>query len=211
MIKNIIFDIGNVILNFKILEVLEKFTDNSDERQFIYEHIICSPEWLGFGLIDTGYITREEAINMAMDRTNHVNDFLIEKFWNSYNNYAFVDERVLDLIKQLKENHYNVYLLSNINPYTAEFVSKSGLFDIVDGYVLSYEVHQIKPYISIYKTLLNKYKLVSSECLFVDDRKENVDTANDLGILGENVLADDFLSIIKLLDKYDIRYSLGDM
>ena len=56
MIKNIIFDIGNVILNFNINEVLQKFTSNEVEQEFILKNIINSPEWLGNALIDTGYI-----------------------------------------------------------------------------------------------------------------------------------------------------------
>lgn len=59
MIKNIIFDIGNVILNFNIKEVLQKFTSNKIEQKFILKNIINSPEWLGNALIDTGYISRE--------------------------------------------------------------------------------------------------------------------------------------------------------
>ena len=203
-IKNIIFDIGNVILNFNINEVLEKFTDNRDEREFILKNIINSPEWLGYALIDTGYITRDEAIKMVEDRTNHFNDSLVEKFWYSYNDYAYVDERVLELISFLKENGYKIYLLSNINPCTYELVEKSGLFNLVDGYVLSYKEHQVKPYIGIYKTLLDRYNLVAGESLFIDDKKDNVLSANSLGMLGENVLADDFESILTLLKKYEI-------
>ena len=156
MIKNIIFDIGNVILKFNINDVLKEFTNNVNEQNFILENIINSPEWLGNALIDTGYISRESAIEIVKDRTNHTNDELISNFWHNYNNFAKVDERVLQLIKKLKDNNYRVYLLSNINPYTFEFVSKSGLFNLVDGYVLSYKEHKVKPYKAIYNVLIEK-------------------------------------------------------
>ena len=81
IIKNIIFDIGNVILNFNIKEVLQKFTSNKIEQKFILKNIINSPEWLGNALIDTGYISREDAIEIVKDRTNHCNDKLIVDFW----------------------------------------------------------------------------------------------------------------------------------
>ena len=64
MVKNVIFDIGNVILNFDLNYILPKFTKNSDEQNFIVDNIINSPEWLGYSLIDTGYITKENAIAM---------------------------------------------------------------------------------------------------------------------------------------------------
>ena len=159
MIKNVVFDIGNVILNFDYMKVISEYTDSIEEQKFILDNIMNSPEWLGYSLIDTGFITKEEAIQIVQDRTNHINDNLVQNFWNNYNNYAFVDKRVLNLIERLKNKGYKVYLLSNMNEYTFNKVKASNLFNIVDGYVLSYLVHQVKPYISIYKTLINKYNL----------------------------------------------------
>lgn len=200
MIKNIIFDIGNVILNFDYMKVIANYTDNIKEQRFILDNIINSPEWLGYSLIDTGFITKEEAIQIVQDRTNHVNDNLIRDFWNSYNNYAFVDKKVLDLIKQLKKKDYKIYLLSNINEYTFNKVKDSNLFNIVDGYVLSYKVHQVKPYVSIYKTLINKYNLKVSECLFIDDNENNINTANMLGMSATLVKADNYEDILRVLN-----------
>lgn len=80
MIKNIIFDIGNVVLDFNLLNVLSSFTENKEEQEFILDNIINSPEWLGYALIDTGYIKREDAIEIVKDRTNHTNDKLISDF-----------------------------------------------------------------------------------------------------------------------------------
>lgn len=200
MIKNIIFDIGNVILNFDYLKVIANYTDNIKEQRFILDNIINSPEWLGYSLIDTGFITKEEAIQIVQDRTNHVNDNLIRDFWNSYNNYAFVDKKVLDLIKQLKKKDYKIYLLSNINEYTFNKIKESNLFNIVDGYVLSYKVHQVKPYVSIYKTLINKYNLKVSECLFIDDNENNINTANMLGMSATLVKADNYEDILRVLN-----------
>lgn len=53
MIKNIIFDIGNVVLDFNLLNVLSSFTENKEEQEFILDNIINSPEWLGYAFIDT--------------------------------------------------------------------------------------------------------------------------------------------------------------
>lgn len=200
MIKNVVFDIGNVILNFDYMKVISEYTDSIEEQKFILDNIINSPEWLGYSLIDTGFITKEEAIQIVQDRTNHVNDNLIHDFWNSYNNYAFVDKNVLDLIKQLKKKDYKIYLLSNINEYTFNKVKDSNLFNIVDGYVLSYKVHQVKPYVSIYKTLINKYNLKVSECLFIDDNENNINTANMLGMSAELVKADNYEDILRVLN-----------
>lgn len=199
MIKNIVFDIGNVILNFDYMKVISQYTDSIEEKKFILDNIINSPEWLEYSLIDTGFITKEEAIQIVQDRTNHINDNLVRNFWNNYNNYAFVDKRVLNLIERLKNKGYKVYLLSNMNEYTFNKVKASNLFNIVDGYVLSYLVHQVKPYISIYKTLINKYNLRVSECLFIDDNEKNIDTANSLGMIGRLVKPDNYEDIEYIL------------
>lgn len=201
MVKNIIFDIGNVILNFDYKNVIEKYTNRAEEQKFIMDNIINSPEWLGYSLIDTGYITKEEAIKLVQDRTNHINDDLIENFWNNYNDYGYVDNRVLDLIKNLKEQNYNVYLLSNINAHTVDAIKSSGIFDIVDGYVLSYVEHQVKPYVSIYKTLINRYDLNEKECLFIDDNVNNVRTANELGMIGKLVEPDNYSSVLSIISE----------
>lgn len=203
-IENIIFDIGNVILNFDINLVLKEFTDNKEEQCFIFDNIINSPEWLQYGLIDTGYLSREDAIKIVQDRTNHTQDKLISDFWNNYNEYAKIDCKVMNLIKFLKEKDYRIYLLSNINPYTYEHVKSSGLFDIVDGYVLSYIEHQIKPYKGIYETLIKRYDLDIENCLFIDDNEKNIVTAKKLGINAEKVEPDNYDSILKTLKKYDI-------
>ena len=202
MIKNIVFDIGNVILNFNLEIVLPQFTENKEEQQFIIDNIINSPEWLGYSLIDTGYITKEEAISIVQDRTNHENDELILNFWNNYNNYSLVDVRIIELIEKLKLLKYKIYLLSNINEHTFINVEKSGLFNIVDGYVLSYKEHQVKPYVAIYETLLNRYELMASECLFIDDNEKNIKTAQELGFITRKVLSDNYESVLESISEF---------
>lgn len=204
MIKNIIFDIGNVILNFDVKQVVQRFTTNNNEQKFILDNIINSPEWLGNALIDTGYITREDAISIVQDRTNHIYDKLIEDFWYNYNNFAKIDERVLKLIEKLKNSNYKIYILSNINPYTHEFVKRSGLFELVDGYVLSYQEHQVKPFISIYNTLLKRYNLIPNESVFIDDNENNIVTGTSLGIISKKVEPDNYESIEKAINELNL-------
>lgn len=203
MIKNIIFDIGNVIFNFDFDRVLAKFTSDPIEQKFIMENIYKSPEWTLYSLIDTGLLDRESCIKLQCDRTNHVNDELIKRFWLTYNECGYIERRVIELIKYLR-NKYKIYLLSNMNEYTCEYLKKSELFSVVDGYILSYEVNQVKPYEGIYNTLMRKYDLISNECIFIDDNINNIFTANKLGIHGIHVKADDYNDIIKKLKKNNI-------
>ena len=70
---------------------------------------------------------------------------------------------------------------------------------------MSYLEHQVKPYKSIYLTLLDRFKLKPNECLFIDDNKKNVETARDLGMIGEVVTPDSYDSIVGVLEKNKIN------
>lgn len=207
MIKNVVFDIGKVILNFEYERVLNAFSNDKDEREFILNNVINSPEWSKNKLIDTGFISKEDAIKIVQDRTNHTRDQAIEDFWNNYNSYAFIDERVLNIIKKLRKKGFKIYLLSNTNPYTYSFVKVSGLFDLVDGYILSYKEHQVKPYRGIYYTLLDRYNLNQEECIYIDDDEANINTACEIGMLGKLVEPDNYYSIVEVIKENNLLTS----
>lgn len=205
MIKNIIFDIGSVIAYFNKDKVLATFTPNKDEQEFLRENVIYSPEWNQYGHIDLGYISLEDMGNIICDRTDHVHDDLVMDFSVNHVNFIEVQQSMINLINNLRKNGYKVYILSNTNKNAMKKHDESNLTNIVDGHVYSYEVKMIKPHIGIYKELINKYNLVPSECVFIDDRKENTDTADRLGIHGENVVPDNYESVIAALNKYNIK------
>ena len=85
-----------------------------------------------------------------------------------------------------------------------EFVNKSWLFDLVDGYVLSYQEHKIKPYKAIYNVLLERYNLIPNECIFIDDNQNNIETGNSMGIISKKVEPDDYYSIIKIIKEFNL-------
>lgn len=212
MNKVIVFDIGNVILRFKDDEVITEFFEreksldfnyiqNEDiAREFIKKNIINSPEWLGNSLIDTGYTSIEDAIELVNDRTDYGQAVLVERFWNNYVYCCHVDKRMIQLIKELKKKKYKVYLLSNINDHImSKNIEPSGLLNIVDGGTYSYEKHHIKPYKSIYKDFLIDYELTPDQCVFIDNKQINVDAALGLGFDARKVKDDDYEDVIRVL------------
>ena len=200
MIKNVVFDIGNVILNMNYEKAVENYTSNKKERKFLLENVPYSYEWK---LIDTGFISIDDAISIVCDRTNHVNDKLIKDFFYCFEEYSFIDTRIVSIISKIKELGYKVYLLSNIDDYTVNFMKKStNLFDIVDGSILSYKEHSVKPYDSIYKVLIDRYSINPSESIYIDDNKDNITAGNKLGFISLKVKKDNYESVIKALKKY---------
>lgn len=83
-------------------------------------------------------------------------------------------------------------------------IKNNKLFEIVDGYVLSYIEHQIKPNEEIYKTLIKRYNINPKESIFIDDNKKNIETANKLNFTGIKVEPDNYNNIIKLLNDLNI-------
>ena len=190
--KNIIFDIGNVIAYYSHEEAISAFAKTDEEKKFVMDNIVNSPEWTGFGLVDSGLLSWDDVIEIIQDRTNNIHDELIKDFCHGHYKYLRVQDSMLNLIKILKEKNYKVYLLSNTNEDATNHIKKSGLFELVDGYVLSNLEHKVKPNQGIYKTLINRYNLNPSESIFIDDRLDNCETAKTLGIDSINVNINDY-------------------
>lgn len=88
-------------------------------------------------------------------------------------------------MKQVKDDGYGVYILSNISQDSADFLKKTQrFFSLADGAVLSYEEKINKPDPHIYEVLLQRYELNAGELLYLDDNVENVRQAELLGIHG---------------------------
>ena len=204
MIKNIIFDFGNVIGRFDYKECISHFTTNEEEKNFLEEYVINSPEWLGYGYMDSGFITYDSIIKLINDRTNNKYPNLVENLINSHYKYITISDEILNIVKELKSKGYNIYLLSNTSKQVKDYFKDHEIFKYFDGFVLSYRINMLKPNDGIYEYLLNEYKLLPSECLFIDDREDNVRTANKYGIKGRNVNKDDIEDIKKVLNEFEI-------
>jgi putative hydrolase of the HAD superfamily len=203
MIKNIIFDFGNVIIKFNPREIAKRYTNNPEELDFIIKEVVNSEEWLGKGLIDLGKVSLSEAALRINKRTNYIHEELVNVYLRELPNNFTYNGNILDLIKSLKTKGYKLYILSNIS--SEDFANyKHDLEELFDGLVLSYELHEIKPYRPIYDYLLKTYNLNPEECLFIDDRLQNIETANSIGIRGRKVNKDDYEDIVNVLKEYNI-------
>lgn len=204
MIKNIIFDIGNIVAYYDLEEALNVFAKNEEEKKFIMDNIVNSPEWSGLGLVDIGLLSWDDIIKIIQDRTNNTHDELIENYCHKHYNYLIVQESMLNLIKDLRNKGYKVYLLSNTNEDSVNYMKNSGLFESVDGYVLSYLENKVKPNQGIYKTLINRYNLLPEESIFIDDRLDNCETAKLLGMNAINANPNDYNDLITKLNEKGI-------
>ena len=167
MIKNIIFDFGNIIVKFNKDEMTSYYTNDKDIKKFLVDNVINSPEWLGEGLVDLGEISLEEMANNINKRTNYIHEKEVYNFSTDFPNKLKYNGDIINTIKELRNKGYKIYLLSNTSDDVFKlFIEK--LRPLFDGMVLSYKIHEIKPYKPIYEHLLNTYNLNPEECLFID-------------------------------------------
>lgn len=180
MIKNVIFDIGNVLLNFEPKEyVKSKVIEEKIEE--VYESIFKSEEW---PMLDRGTITEEEAKANIISRKAENEGFINSVFENWYDILTPIESSV-GVLKKLKEKEYKVFYLSNFHLAAFEYVTKKhDFFGLFDGGVVSYKEKLLKPEKEIYEKILCEYNLEPNETVFIDDMEVNVKAAINNGMKG---------------------------
>ncbi len=179
MIKNIIFDIGNVLLEFKPLDYLKKTFNDDSLETLLYKEVFQCEEWLH---LDRGILTQDEVIKIISLR-NPEHEVHIKKCMDNWIDILTPIEGTVKILSELKEKGYKLYLLSNFHSLAFETVySKYDFFKSFDGGIISYKENLLKPENEIYTKLLNTYNLNAEECLFIDDTFINIEAASSLGI-----------------------------
>jgi HAD superfamily hydrolase (TIGR01509 family) len=182
MIKNIVFDIGNVLITFHPEEYLRAKVVDEESRQKIHQAIFLSPEWL---LLDRGTLSEQEAIRIYHERCPEVKTVLNSNLSDLYEDLLNPIDETIAVLYDLKKRGYHIYILSNYQEKAFAYITERYGFPAhVDGKVLSYEVKHLKPEPEIYHALLNRYGLIPEETVFIDDSLANIKTAESLGIKG---------------------------
>jgi putative hydrolase of the HAD superfamily len=181
MIKNIIFDLGNVLISFKPSEYFEKNNYPETVRNTILTDIFASKEWL---MIDNGELSIQEAID-SIEKKSSLNRDEITHIFNLRTDLMFPLDPNVRLLPGLRKRGFKLYYLSNF-PLDIFDEVRTGyyFFRHFDGGLISAEAKCSKPDIGIFKILIEKYSLRPEECLFIDDIETNVKTAEILGMKG---------------------------
>lgn len=176
--KNIIFDLGRVLLSYEPSDYLKKQYRNYQKLDDI---VFRNPLWLK---LDEGTITRHE---------------FTEKVKNDYPEYSQEIETIMEqwiellspiqeninLLPELKEKGYHLYVISNFHLDAYErFLKKQKWLSFFDGVIISAQEKMMKPDLNIFKLLLERYHLKSHECLFIDDSLANIKACQKVGMAG---------------------------
>lgn len=177
MIKNIIFDLGNVLLKSSPSIVLESL-NISDE----IKNNIKSKFFNNWQHIDLG----EESIKEHFDncKFNFDIDKSTREILLNYYKYRPFNNEMIELMNKLKHNNYKIFILSNNNKETCEYLKQLPMFERIDGWIVSCDYHIVKPNKEIYVKLFNTFNIKPDECFFIDDNKKNVEIGAILGMQG---------------------------
>lgn len=186
--KNIIFDLGGVLIDWRPKDFLKAiFVDRPEVLKKLSSGLTSDVkhEFEKIGQhANRGTMTVDQfghVIAHALDIDVHHATHYVENIPN----FLLPLQSGLDILHKVKLAGYKTYILSNFpREWFDPIEQQYDFFKLFDGGVISYRVGQIKPEPEIYHTLLNRYELVSHECLFIDDLPQNIDAGIACGIHG---------------------------
>jgi len=179
MIKNIITDVGQVILKFKCYDCLKDITDNEEEYRFLCSITFDSPNWTRYDKGDFQKNDFEEYLKSFTQTDKQKAQ--IHELMLCWRNYLELNQPMVDLIHKFKSNGYKLYILSNAPYEVPVYLNSYHMIQLFDGTVFSCYERVLKPEKKIYQNILNRYNLKPEESLFIDDRKVNIASAKELG------------------------------
>lgn len=182
MIKNIVFDMGMVLVEFdwqaylNALDIDEKIKETMKEKALANINV--------WNEHDRGVLSDEEFIRFASREAPEIQEGLrryMEGVGAIITEYPYSRE----WLHSLKERGYHIYILSNYGATPYKYAREHfSYFGEADGIVISSDVKMIKPEPGIYQYLLETYQLKPEETVFLDDRQDNVAAAEAFGIHG---------------------------
>ena len=179
-IKNIVFDLGRVLIKFEPKEYIEQNVPE-EKREDFYNGIFGSTEWL---MLDRGTLSYEDAKKIFKERVSGVDKQIDRLFDVDLFEILQPIEENVKLLPKLKEK-YNLYILSNFHQPAFEHIFKKfEFFRLFDGHTVSCYYYLLKPEKEIYDTLVDKFNLIPEETVFIDDSKVNIDACEKEGIRG---------------------------
>lgn len=195
MIKNLIFDVGGVLFDYRWKEMFMDYGLDEDNAIRVGTQMFNDPDRT-WDIFDLGIKSDEEIADIFCKK--YPGDEDVIRWFIRHGEYMQVPRpKVWKKVHELKQKGYKIYILSN---YPESLFKKhteyADFMDDIDGLMVYYMIHKAKPAEDIYKALCDKYGLDRSESIFFDDRSENVEGAVKFGmksvkILSEQVLLDE--------------------
>ncbi len=181
MIQNVIFDLGNVVLDFHPYAYFIKVFHEEDRTRDICRKVFEGELWNAY---DQGLYTKQELREQLCERyPDDVKE--IETVLNEWLHILVVRPDTVRLMKLLKQKGYDLYIMSNLSEESYRYLKEQeAFFTWTKGAALSFAEKINKPDPRLYQILTERYHLDNASCVFLDDRIENIETAVRLGMHG---------------------------
>ncbi len=179
-IKNIIFDLGGVLIDASGKEYFKALYPDPILRERVKEVIHHAPIWdkYDLGIYQKYDDPVESVVALAPEYEKEIKQFFSIELLDAYTPIA----KGVELLYDLKKKGYPLYLISNYAKDGYEHISKKyDFFQEFEGTLVSYKVRLRKPDSRIYRLLIEKFDFMAEECLIIDDNIDNINTAASLG------------------------------
>lgn len=179
MIKNIVFDMGNVIIRFDPELFMVRLGLAEEDRKLLKRELFVSLEW---SRMDRGSLTDEEAAEIVCRRVPERLHDAVRRLVGMWDRPILPVEGMYELVEELRGMGYGIYLLSNASFRQHDYWPRVPASKFFDGTLISADVKLVKPQPEIYRLLCDKFSLLPEECVFIDDSTSNAEGAYFCGI-----------------------------
>lgn len=181
MIRNVVFDFGQVMIHFEPDYMVGQYVTDPADAKLLSEVVFDRAYW---DRLDEGTITDEDVLSGCFSR-------LPERLWQSaediYKNWIYhipPMDGMAELVQELKDAGYSVYLLSNISRYFVNHRAEIPVLSLFQKCIFSSDCGLVKPDAAIFKHLCDSCQILPEETAFVDDNPGNIAGATQFGIRG---------------------------
>ena len=180
MIRNVVFDMGQVLIHWDFHLLLTPFHLTDEEEAAVVRELFTGVEWVR---LDRGTITEEGVVESVCKRLpEHLHGCVGEVVRNWHQRTLEPMEGMAELLHELKALGLHIYLLSNANLKLRSYFPRIPGAECFDGLMVSAEEKLLKPQHEIFEVLLKRFDLKAEECFFVDDSPANVEGAQRAGL-----------------------------
>jgi len=182
VIKNVIFDVGNVFVQWSPTEIVDRCFDlrnGTDENLQRAEALFRSPLWRS---LNRGELTQQEAEQAYQAQFGFSAEQTRMLFFHIMDHQVLIDGTE-EIARRLRNSGYRVFALTdNVLEIVAHLKSRHQFWTVFEGAVVSAEIGMLKPDPVIFRHAIEKFNLMAAETVFFDDVMANVDGASSIGM-----------------------------
>lgn len=181
MIRNILFDMGDVLIHFDRDAFLDRYGLTGADRTLLLREVYLSVEW---SMLDRGSLLEEEMVRIVCGRVPERLHKTVRGLIMDWEKPLLPVEGMEELVRELQEKGYRMLLLSNAGSRHHAYWPTFPVSACFEDVLISADVHLVKPQPEIYREAVRKFGIVPEESVFIDDNTLNIEGACREGFNG---------------------------